>query len=79
MEATPRSIDAIRLRFPFPGLHLDQARTDIRRHLMCGPPIIRSQAGRDTEDGDPANLSTQPLTCCICGPKTGGRTLRVGA
>jgi hypothetical protein len=52
MEATIRSIDAVRVRFPFPGLHLDKARTDIRGHLMCGLPIIRSQAGRDTEDGD---------------------------
>jgi hypothetical protein len=52
VEATIRSIDAICLGLPFPGLHLDQAHTDIRGYLVCRPPIIRSQAGRDPEDGD---------------------------
>ena len=52
VEATIRSIDAIRLCFPFPGLHLDKARTDICGYLVCRLPIIRSQAGRDPEDGD---------------------------
>ena len=52
IKATIRSIDAIRLCFPFPGLHLDKARTDICGHRVCGLPIIRVQAGRDTEDGD---------------------------
>jgi hypothetical protein len=52
MMATIRSIDAIRLSFPLRWFAPRQGASIYAATLCCGLPIIRSQAGRDTEDGD---------------------------